>query len=192
MERLSALASRISLTGLAIAILAALLAVQTVRLEGFKLWPLAIEGARPTAARLALDLQNVRQAQGIALERAQAAKLKAETDYRTLAERIDTHAEQQEGAAMAAADRYIAANRVRCEAAGGSRGRPAAAPGDHRAGRGEAPGQTPELDAGRGVAGDAGGLVLVAPEDVRICTANTLQAEAARDWAIGLEKPGGN
>ena len=35
-------------------------AVQTVRLEGFRFWPLSIEGALPKVARLETDLANVR------------------------------------------------------------------------------------------------------------------------------------
>jgi hypothetical protein len=49
--RLAAFASRIGLTGLAIAVLVSLLAVQTARIEGFKVWPLSIEGWKPKAER---------------------------------------------------------------------------------------------------------------------------------------------
>lgn len=55
--RLAAFAARVSLSGIAIAILAALLAVQTIRLEGFKVWPVSLAGWKPRAiaAETALD-----------------------------------------------------------------------------------------------------------------------------------------
>jgi hypothetical protein len=177
--RLAAFASRIGLTGLAIAVLLTLLAVQTVRLEGFKLWPILHEGWKPKAERYARDLANVKAAQQLALERAQAAKLKAEADYRNLAERIDDDAEQARAGALDDAERFIAANRVRCQAAGRAGSGTVAAASDHSAGDGQGSGQASELD-------DA---VAVKADDVRICTANTLQAEAARAWALELETP---
>lgn len=175
--RLAAFASRIGLTGLAIAILAALLAVQTVRLEGFRLWPLSIEGARPKVERLQRDLDNVKAAQVVARERAEAAKLKVEQEYRQLAGRIDDEAEDAREGALADAERFIAASRVRCEAAGGRGSGAVAAAGDQGAGRGEAVPGSAELD----------GAVAVSADDVRACTLNTIQANAARDWALGLE-----
>ena len=45
-------------------------AVQTVRLEGFRFWPLSIEGALPKVARLETDLANVREAQALAEQEA--------------------------------------------------------------------------------------------------------------------------
>jgi hypothetical protein len=62
--RLAAFASRIGLTGLAIAILIALLAVQTIRLEGFKIWPIKVTGAleRAEDAKAAAAACEVRHA----------------------------------------------------------------------------------------------------------------------------------
>jgi hypothetical protein len=175
--RLAAFASRIGLTGLAIAILLALLAVQTVRLEGFKLWPLSVEGWKPKAERLQRDLDNVAKAQVTARERLVAAKLKAEADYRNLAERIDDEAEEVRAGALDDAERFIAANRVRCQAAGrGSSGAVAAA--DNR--------DTGDSQAVPGAA-ELDGTVAVPAADIRACTVNTLQAEAARAWALELE-----
>lgn len=174
--RLVAFASRVGLTGLAIAVLVALLAIQTVRLEGLKIWPVNIEGARPKAERLQRTIDEIALAQKQAAAAAQAAKERAEREYRELAERIDDDAEKARTGAMADAERFIAANRVRCQAAGGAgRGTPAASPGDG-SGNGQGPGQASELD------------VAVTADDVRICTTNTLQAEAARAWAIELER----
>lgn len=49
---LTTFAARVSLSGIALAIMAALLAVQTVRIEGLKLWPITVEGWKPKAQRL--------------------------------------------------------------------------------------------------------------------------------------------
>ena len=70
------------------------------------------------------------------------------------------------------AERFISANRVRnaCpRSASGS---------DPMPGTASAPG----IDG----AGEAPELVAVAPDDVRICTDNTLRLDAAREWALGL------
>lgn len=178
----AALAARIGLNGLAIAVLALLLAVQTVRIEGFKLWPLSVEGWKPRAERLGADLKNVRQAQGVAQAKAQAAKDRAELEYRELAERIDDEADHAEAGALAAAERHIAANLVRCEIARGRSSGPAATAPDRSAGGGQALPGAGQLDR----------AVAVSADDVRACTVNTLQANAARDWALGLEAAGGN
>ena len=96
-----------------IAALIVLLTVQTARIEGFKVWPIAVEGWKPKAERLQADLDNVKAAQVVALAKAQAAKDKAEQNYRTLAENTDDQIKQARSAAMASAERYIAAHRVR-------------------------------------------------------------------------------
>lgn len=174
--RVSAFAARVGLTGLVIAVLVALLAVQTVRLEGFKLWPFSIEGAGPKAARLQRTIDDIDKAQKEANRRLREAKEAAERNYRDLAERIDDDAETARAGAMDDAERFIAANRVRCPAnrSVGSGTPPTAR--DNGAGSGESPGAAPELDG-----------VVVQADDVRICTTNTLQAEAARAWALVLE-----
>lgn len=175
--RIAALGARLGLTGLAIAILVALLVVQTVRLEGFKVWPLSIEGARPRAERLAADLAAVVREQGVAEREHLAAKQAAEQIYRDVAERIDDDALEARTDALADADRFIAANRVRPAPAGCPPSQAAPATRDRGAGGGEAVPAAPVMD----------GAVAVPAEDVRICTVNTLQAEAGRAWALELE-----
>jgi hypothetical protein len=174
--RLAAFASRIGLTGLAIAVLVALLAIQTVRLEGFKLWPFSIEGARPKAERLQGVIDDIDKAQDDALKAAQEAKERAERNYRDLAERIDDDAEEARAGEMDAAERFIAASRVRCPSNRGASSGAVAPARDNGARDSETTGPAPELDA-----------VAVPADDVRICTVNTLQAEAARAWALELE-----
>lgn len=165
-----------ALIALAFGILLILLGVQTVRIEGFKIWPLHMEGWKPKAERLQLDLDHIKAAQQVALDKALAAKAATEANYRNLAGRIDTDAKQAHDSAMADADAYIRAHRVRSQAAGSAAGNSLAIAEDHGTGNGQGSGSAPELDE-----------VAVSPDDIRICTTNTLQAEAARSWAIQLE-----
>lgn len=171
--RLAAFASRISLTGLAIAILVALLAVQTVRLEGFKLWPLSIEGWKPKAERYERTINELDEKMKAARDDWEAAILKREQAYRDLAQRTDDNAEQALSDAMDAAERHIAANRVRCEGNRGGVSGPTANPEGGSAGGSNRPGGASEL-------------VAVTENDVRVCTANTIRLEAAREWGLSL------
>src|SRR5690606_36745051 len=113
---LSKIRARIDFTGFVIALAATLLIVQTVRIEGFKVWPFAIEGAGPKAARLQRTIDGIDKAQEDALQKARAARDEAERRYQDLAERIDHEADQARADAAGDAERYIAANRVRCPA----------------------------------------------------------------------------
>ncbi len=174
-----ALFARVGLTGLAIAILVVLLIVQTVRLEGLKVWPINIEGAGPKAERLQRTIDEIDRAQDDALAAAELAKARAEADYRNLAERIDDEALEAHADARTDAERYIAANRVRCPTDRGTGGGTTTAPGDSGAGSSTGAGSAPVMDAG----------VLVSEEDIFICTVNTVQAEEAREWALELMKP---
>ncbi len=178
------LAVRLGLTSTAFAIALALLVVQTVRIEGLHVWPLSVTGWKARALDAERAITDIEKAQDDALAAAIAAREQAEADYRNLAERIDRNAEDARQNAMADAERYIAANRVRCPAIGGPAGGTAPAAQDHRAGDGEGPGAAAELDEA--------GRVAVPVNDIRICTANTLQAEAARRWALESEAAGDN
>lgn len=171
-----------ALIALAFAILVALLVVQTVRLEGFKLWPFEYEGCIARSERLQTDLDNVKSAQSLALERAQTAKAKAEQEYHDLAEETDEKLEQARESAMDAAERYIAAHRVRPQAAGSPGSGSAAAAGDYGTESGDGPGAAPIL-ASRD-------FVTVTPDDIRVCTENTVRLESVREWALGLADGG--
>lgn len=46
MTGLQGILARIGISGLAIALLALLLAVQTIRIEGFKIWPISVDGLK--------------------------------------------------------------------------------------------------------------------------------------------------
>jgi hypothetical protein len=177
---LAKLGSRMGLASIIVVLLVALLVVQTIRLEGFELWPVSIEGVRPKADRLQRKSDDFDNAQDDALSAAMAAKAATERRYQELAERIDNDAEQARVGHLDDAERFIAANRMqRCPADRSAAGRAAAPAADDGAGYVEAADPAAKLDAAE--------LVTVPASDVRICTTNTLQAEAGRAWALALE-----
>ena len=167
----------LALIALAFAIVLALLGVQTTRLEGMKLWPIHIEGWKPRALRDEADLDRIKQAQAAAAVAAKQAKLAQEALYNQLAEKADEKLEAARRDAMADAERYIAAHRVRSQAAGGSTGRTATAAEDRSTASGNSAGSAPILDE-----------VTVSADDIRICTSNTSRLEAVHDWAVGLNR----
>ncbi|WP_239806968.1 hypothetical protein [Croceicoccus hydrothermalis] len=177
--------ARVGLTGLLLAIAIGIAAYQSVQLGGLRVGPIAVEGWRPKAQRLSQELKDIAAAQDEADARARAEHARAETAYRDMAKRIDDNAQAQTDEAMAAADRYIAAHRVRAKAADCPPGGTFTPAGDRGSGHAETTGRPAQLDApDREADGD---MVVVSAADVRICTSNTLRAEAARDWAISLE-----
>ena len=173
-----------ALIALAFTILLVLLAVQTVRLEGFNLWPIKYEGCIAKSERLQTDLDNVKAAQVLALEKVEAAKEKAEQAYRNLAENTDEKLEQARVDTMDAAERYIAAHRVRPQAPDRASGGTATASEDRSAQSGDGSGTAPILASQE--------LVTVAPDDIRICTENTIRLENVREWALSLVTVEGN
>lgn len=117
-----------------------------------------------------------REAQRIAAIKALEQRKRFEDEYRRLAEDADNDLAEARITALSAADRFIAANRVRCAGTGvaGPSGGTDTAPGDSGAGLPAGSGGTPEL-------------VATPARDIRICTDNTLELERARSWALGLE-----
>lgn len=166
-----------ALIALAFAALLIVAAVQTARIEGFGIWPFKVKGYAEKLADAAERERRIAVAQDKALKKAIEARNKVEREYADLATKVDTHANEQTAQWAGPVERFIAANRVRCPA--NTPGGPAAAAEDHSPGSGQEAGAAPIVDA-----------VAVTADDVRICTANTLQAEAAREWAIGLEANG--
>lgn len=164
-----------AILALAFVVLVAMLAVQTARIEGFGIWPFKVKGYAEKLADAAEREARIAVAQDEALKKAIEARNKVEREYADLATKVDTHANEQTAQWAGPVERFIAANRVRCPA-NPTGGTAASAEGD-RAGSGEKDGAAPVVDA-----------VAVTADDVRICTANTLQAEAAREWALGLER----
>lgn len=110
------------------------------------------------------------QAAQIALNKAAEAKSAA------IAKETDIAHSKDLAGANAAADRYIAANRVRPH--GGSGASKASAGAEDAVAEG-GNGTGPEAD-----------LVAVTPADVMICTANTVRLQAVRDWGQALKAEG--
>lgn len=169
------------------------LVVQTARIEGFKVWPVSIEGWKPKAARLEQAIANVRVAEQLAESWARQARLDKEARYRAVAQRTDIDAMDETAKALGDADRFIAAGgtcasrrpaagQLRPQADRGEGGPAGTGPGDHRPGDPEGAGEAAQLDEAEGQ------LIGVTADDVRICTVNTVKAEAARDWALALEE----
>ncbi len=189
--RAAAFAARIGIGGAIIAALAVALAIQTARLEGFHVWPVSVTGWIKTAEDRQATIDRITEAERLAAAEARAARLAQETTYRDIAERIDDNAQDTLEGAMAAADRFIAAGGLRSQAAGSAPCSARTAAGNHRAENPVGAGRTAQLDAAGAGSADAGpsgtGFVLVSAEDVRICTRNTVKAEAGHDLALQLE-----
>jgi len=185
--RIGELVARAGLGGLAIAVLLVLLAVQTVRIEGLSVWPLHLSGWKPRAIAAEAALREVAAAQELARREAESARDAAEQTYRTIAAETDKEADDALDQGMAAADRHIAAFRVRRPAAGDPSGGAPAPARDRGAPGGDRPGPPAELAASGSAAAVPGDWVAVTADDVRICTENTLRLEAARAWGIALE-----
>lgn len=174
-------------------------AVQTIRLEGLKVWPVSFTGWIETAEDRQRTIDDLIEAQAAAKAAALAERLKTEERYRAIARRIDDDAQNEIDAALRAADRFIAAGGLRSEDDQSQRCAAGTGAGDHRAEDPDRSGRTPQLDAegadrlaqrdeGTGERERPGdGFVLVSAADVRICTVNTVKAEAGHQLATRLE-----
>lgn len=165
--------------------------VQTARIEGFHVWPVNMTGWKKTAQDRQATIDQLAAAQDLAAATAHAARVAQESTYRDIAERIDENAEDSIESAMAAADRFIANGGLRGQAPGSQPCSARTAGSDHRAEGFDGTGRATELDASGAGAADLGepadDLVLVSAADVRICTRNTVKAEAGHDLAVKLE-----
>ena len=167
-------AARIGISGAVIAVLGASLAVQTVRIEGFKVWPIEHTGYKAENSDLKADLAKIRTAQAEASQRALTERLRQQTRYRLLSEQADHEIEQiQERADLALRD-YAIRNRVFPQAPRGASGGTVAASGDSDSG---VPAELP-----------ADAIVGVSFADLQICTDNSLIALEAFNWAQGLNE----
>jgi hypothetical protein len=169
-----------------IAVLLALLAVQTIRIDGFRIDPPLLpafgpKGLKAENARLRADLAQMQRerdaadalAKAVASDNSRATE-KANTDVKA---ELDRQGDRTE--------RFIAGGGVRPSC-------PRTAPGGagDRAGIDARAGALPELDGMQ--PGDQRGAfdpptVTVFAEDVRICTENTVKARAWREWGLGIE-----
>ena len=80
--RLAVKGAWVAAVAMAIAIMLGLLAVQSIRLEGFKIWPIDVEGWKPKAERLQATIDNITAAQDLAEQNARTARLEDEAEYR--------------------------------------------------------------------------------------------------------------
>ena len=112
------------------------------------------------------------------LEKQRLEALKAEEQaYKALAKRTDTNVAKEREVNRDRTERFIAAGGVR-QACPGNRYTP-----DNSPGSGEGVHQAPVMDGTEALP-----TVAVTPDDVRICTANTLTAEALQGFVLGLEE----
>ena len=180
----------------------ALAAIQTVRLEGLHIWPLSIDGWKKTAEGRQQQIDDFLHAQKAAENDAQDQNRKTEDRYRAIAKRIEDDAQTELDRALRDADRFIAAGGLRREGAGNPPCPAIAAGQDHRAADTAGTRRTAQLDdaghrPGAGLAIDAeaiplGHYVTISAEDIRICTRNTIKAEAGAQLAGQLQAASAN
>ena len=182
----------LALVGALVLAIAAFGAVQTIRLEGLKVWPLSVEGWKPRAEASERLVADIMIAQDLAEEMAKAERRAQEQRYRDIAERIEDNAQADLDGSLRAADRFIAAGGMRAEAGRSAPCRAGTAASDHRAEDPAGTRRAPQLDAATGAQPDAQpqpeGLVLISPADVRICTVNTVKADAGHQLATQLQE----
>jgi hypothetical protein len=190
----------LALVGALVLAIAGFAAVQTIRLEGLKIWPLSIEGWKPLAEARQRQIDDMLKAQELAALIARSERLEDENTYREIAERIDDNAQADLAGSLRAADDFIAAGGMRAEANRSVRCKAGTGAPDHRAEDPDRTRRAPQLDAAAAAQGaekltqdiDSEGatdlaLVKVSPADVRLCTINTVKAEAGAQLAQQLQ-----
>lgn len=154
----------------------------TVVLGSFLAWQLVVTVPhlkdardREVAAHIKTK-KDYREAQAKAAQAFLDQKKRYETEMALIAREADEDVRQAEAIALGAADRFILANRVRCEAGAGVGGDASGTDttSDHN--------HTGLLAGGS----EEAFMVAVKPDDVRVCTTNTTRLEAARSWALEL------
>lgn len=132
-------------------------------------------------ARYAEGLAKMEAARQVANTAALAARASEEEALRRLAKDTDNAVITRRDQERSRTERFIASGGVRnnqvCPR------RPAAASGDHGTGTSEAVRQAPELDGAERLPD----VVSVLPDDVRVCTDNTILAEELRALILSLE-----
>lgn len=167
---------------IASAILAALLfvgfATQTIRIEGFNVWPIKHEGFKAKLARVRHDLQSIKDATEIADAKWNAKVAQHEADNRAAIQ--EARNEERSKAMRAAADAFADRNRVRPQAAQDQSDRPGSSQADPSTGN-DGPGADPDM-------------VAVPRRDFNTLTDNTIrldtvQRQAQEMIAKGLALP---
>jgi len=131
--------------------------------------------ARAVADAMAIKTQaaQFKAAQANAEQSMQLALQQAQATYRNEADHAQQSYQSQLASTRAAADAYVAAHRLRAQAAASGRSAPAGASKTADAG-------VPE--------NVSAGAVMVSADDVQACTAVTAYALQARDWAMTMAK----
>lgn len=132
-------------------------------------------------ARYAEGIAKMEAARQVANTTALAARASEEEALRRLAKDTDNAVIERRDQERSRTERFIASGGVRNNQVCPSR--PAASPEDRGTSRGEAVRQAPELDGAERLPD----VVSVYPDDVRICTDNTILAEELRALILSLE-----
>ena len=165
----------------------ALLAVQTVRVDGLQIKAPLIgnigpQGWKPRALEAEATLKRVSEAQVEAERKARDAKASEEAALKELAKGNDNATIEKLQDDLARARDFIARNRVQPQGDRGAACGPFTPAPDRSAGHDEPTGGAPVMDAT--------GLVAVPEADILICTRNTVLAEQWRAWGLALEARG--
>lgn len=162
---------------IASAILAALLfvgfATQTIRIEGFNVWPIKHEGFKAANERMRHDLDEIEKSTKEADRKAREAKAAAEAEYKRKAELTDAKHQSELAEARRRASAYADRNRVPAPPSG----RPSS-------------GASPSADCNGAPCPDRSGAdsgVVVTRADFDVMVDNTLRLKAAREWACSLD-----
>lgn len=145
-------------------------AVQTVRIEGLRIWPLKIEGYAAANARLTAEKAAYIAAQREAEAKAIAAKLAQEAKDEQRRKTADEHLKQDLADDRRRTDDY--ARRMRYQA-------PRSAPSGTDLPSGTEAPQVADRSS------DVAELVGITRTDLEICTVNSRRLLNAHDWAVG-------
>ena len=165
----------------------ALLAVQTVRIDGLQIKAPLIgnigpQGWKPRALTAEATLKRVSEAQDEAERKARDARASEELALKELAKGNDNATVEKLQDDLARARDFIARNRVQPQGDRGSTCGPFTPATDRSAGNDEPASGAPLVDETR--------FVAVPESDILICTRNTVLAEQWREWGLALEQRG--
>lgn len=161
--------------------------VQTARIEGFKVWPISVKGYKAENKSLKDQLDKLVAAQATAGNAQKQVNDNAAKTYKDITKGVDYDAHKTLPVELGAAERYAAAHRVRTPRGGGAPGYAAPSASGDGPRDTQAAGTTSQLDDASGGGTFIPGVVIVSDADLKICTINTVKAEAGHDFATKLE-----
>jgi hypothetical protein len=160
-------------TKLAIGILAALLALQSLRIDGLRL-PLVgtiVTGFKAHNAALRAENEQLKAASREAAAKAVADKARREATNALITERADNAELQAMRSELDRARSFVRVQQAACD----NRRRPAATAEDRGSGINAGAGSMPPMDG-----------VLVSESDVMICTEAVVKARSWREWGLAV------